>query len=187
MRRHHNNRGEHQVRQGKTRAQVAGMAKRLKIPVATDGFEPVPPTPVNERGEFPQWEFVADHPRRGHLVLAVAREYAVAAEAFEAISGFPALDRWSEFCEFVRGSFGDALVTIFSAYEICCRPSASGTPAGQTVVHAAEAYALRCVQASGQPFDIGQLIRLKDWFYAGARWRASHPDGDVDGPTSTTM
>jgi len=39
-RRHHNNKGSKQVREGKTEAQVKAMAKRLKIPYG----KPKPPT-----------------------------------------------------------------------------------------------------------------------------------------------
>jgi len=38
------------------------------------------------------------------------------------------------------------------------------------VVAAAESYALKCVKASGQKFDISELNSLKAWFYAGAAW-----------------
>jgi len=56
-----------------------------------------------------------------------------------------------------------------------------------SVVSAAEDYARRCVVASGKPFEIGELVNLKAWFYAGARWRDAHSDADVVGPQSSTM
>lgn len=57
----------------------------------------------------------------------------------------------------------------------------------RSVVLAAEEYGLRCAEASGRKFDIGELVSFKAWFYAGARWAASHPGADVQGPQSVTM
>ncbi len=54
-----------------------------------------------------------------------------------------------------------------------------------SVILAAEEYAQQCVAATGRKFDM-ELLRLKDWFYAGARWRDQHPNADVHGPQSST-
>jgi hypothetical protein len=68
-----------------------------------------------------------------------------------------------------------------------CLPAAESrpTPGSEgSVVSAAEDYALRCVQVTGKKFDISELLHLKTWFYAGAKWKAMNPTADVDGPQS---
>lgn len=66
-------------------------------------------------------------------------------------------------------------------------PTVSRTEEDNSVVLAAEDYAALCVTASGRKFEIGELVNLKAWFYAGARWRDQHPDAEVLGPQSDTM
>lgn len=66
-------------------------------------------------------------------------------------------------------------------------PSDAKDEADNSVVLAADAYALQCVRATGTQFEISDLIHLKAWFYAGARWAAKHPGADVTGPQSSTQ
>lgn len=66
------------------------------------------------------------------------------------------------------------------------RPQAAGERS-DSVVLAAEAYAQKTAEGDGKGFEISELIRLKDWFYAGARWRDAHPGADVRGPQSHIM
>lgn len=59
--------------------------------------------------------------------------------------------------------------------------------ANSSVILAAEAYAQKYFESTGVKFDIAELIRLKGWFYAGARWARENPEADVAGPQSSTM
>lgn len=83
------------------------------------------------------------------------------------------------------GDHVDGDVTWTSAAELL-RAEPSPTEE-QFVVLAADDYARRCVAATGQAFQISELVNLKAWFYAGARWRVAHPGADVIGPQSSTM
>jgi hypothetical protein len=40
LRRHHNNKGQLQIRRGKTREQVKRIARKLRIPLAASAWEP---------------------------------------------------------------------------------------------------------------------------------------------------
>jgi len=70
-------------------------------------------------------------------------------------------------------------------------PTPPATPQPETepqgVVLAARSYFERYSEATGHRFEIVELLRWQDSFYAGARWARRNPAADVGGPQSQTM